>query len=377
MTIVELSGSPLSNGSSSSGGTLSVAEHPRIKEISNFNGALPDVIFSLDNDGIPEMTPLYLRHIHEDSVYYSSIADACFISFNNDADGTPTPNNAGNISRLAHGRSLRNFINDGNALFGGTSSSSGSSSSASEIIYSADAENKTLTQGAANEINFGTTAIIDTYTSHDTTSGTWIAPKDMTILISANARTEFDDGNRTSSVYLYIKNSSDGILGEQADTKNDISSGAHRLNATALCEVKKDEKIFVDIRFYGQANKSFNTNLVICELNAGSSTTANASSSSFDDFSEQFILNNTNEVNSYHTDNDNSPFSLKINEIEFYYISSTSEYIKYEALISDFETGTIFFANDPFGKVISTLNINEETKSKIKNLDHYKQHINI
>lgn len=144
-----------------------------------------------------------------------------------------------------------------------------------------------------------------------------------------------------------------------------------------MCEVKKDEKIFTDVKFYSQANKNFDIKMQICELNAESSTTANASSSSFDDFSEQFVLNNTNEVNSYHTDNDNSPFSLKINEIEFYYISSTSEYIKYEALISDFETGTIFFANDPIGEVISTLNINEETKSKIKNLDHYKQHINI
>ena len=164
---------------------------------------------------------------------------------------------------------------------------------------------------------------------------------------------------------------------EQSDTKSSSSSGQHNLSCVALCEVKKDEKIYTDIKFYGQANKNFDIKMQICELNAESSTTANASSSSFDDFSEQFVLNNTNEVNSYHTDHDNSPFSLKINEIEFYYISSTSEYIKYEALISDFETGTIFFANDPFGEVISTLNINEETKSKIKNLDHYKQHINI
>ena len=115
-----------SGGSSGGGsGTFSVAEHQKIKDLSNFDGPLPDVIFALDTAGTADMTPIYLRHINSSTVFYSSLADAVFVVFNNDADGTPTVENSGNISRMTHGKSLRDFIDDGDALFGSSSSSGG------------------------------------------------------------------------------------------------------------------------------------------------------------------------------------------------------------------------------------------------------------
>ena len=44
----------------------------------------------------------------------------------------------------------------------------------------------------------------------------------MTILVSANTVTAYDQNNKTSSAYLYIKNSIQGKLSEQSDTKSSL-----------------------------------------------------------------------------------------------------------------------------------------------------------
>lgn len=104
---------------------------------------------------------------------------------------------------------------------------------------SASDDNLTINTWAAIVMN---TELVDLYNAHNTTTGLWTAPKDMTIEVTLCAG--FHDGNTTPSGSLFIKvmPSSNGRYlsaanGPSVAWYNAIASGSLRMNVTNSQEI--------------------------------------------------------------------------------------------------------------------------------------------
>ena len=141
----------------------------------------------------------------------------------------------------------------------------GGGSSSTNIIFESDIN--TMTAGAVGtQLNVPHVPTTDTYSAWDSSNNVWVAPKNMTVLVSCNNKAAENHLN----FYGWI-NHGNSFVAQEGSVKNSIDSTHSALNLSAVIELQAGDNISNSVMVQG-AGSSTNLNrqiMTITELSGG------------------------------------------------------------------------------------------------------------
>ena len=238
-------------------------DHPSADSI---NIAIPDAIIaetSFGNDHIFSLSVLNKNSTdlaNNRNLIYTSYGTQYSIDFTNDTNGSYNQSQ-GVIA--AHQQNLKWFIDNGRALYYGSCGSSGGSSSA--IVFDSTIDSMTVPSIDTNT-KVPYSPDVDTYSAWDSTNNYWVAPKDMTVLVTSYHL--MHNNHLHFTAYIRV----DGVIKSVSNaTKDSTNTNDTALNCSAVVELTAGAKLYTDIQINGvtASRTASKQSMTITELSGG------------------------------------------------------------------------------------------------------------